>query len=69
VGEDLDSLERNLELREGAVTSDLLSRVLRTAVKVAVVVIATLLVLTAIGWVIRTVSDGDGDDVTTVERR
>jgi hypothetical protein len=69
VGEDLDSLERNLELREGAVMSDLLSRVLRTAVKVAVVVIATLLVLTAIGWVIRTVSDGDGDDVTTVERR
>ena len=48
--------------------TDGLDRLLRTAAKVVAVVIVTLLVLTAIGWVIRTVGDGPNEtDVTTLE--
>jgi hypothetical protein len=50
------------------VSDEFLERAVRTAVKVAVVVIVTLLVLTAIGWAIRSVGDGpDEDEVTTLE--
>lgn len=67
MGEDLDPRERDLLVRNRNVT-DGLDRLLRTAAKVVAVVIVTLLVLTAIGWVIRTVGDGpDESDVTTLE--
>lgn len=49
-------------------SEDLVERIVRTVVKVVAVVLVTLLVLTAIGWAIRTVSGGlDEEDVTTVE--
>ena len=68
MGEDLGSLERVVLIRDRNVTEGLLERVVRTAVKVVAVIIVTLLVMTAIGWVIRSVGDGlDDDEVTTLE--
>jgi hypothetical protein len=51
------------------VSGEFLPSLVRTVVKIIVVVIVTLLVLTAIGWGIRALDGPDEDDVTTVERR
>jgi hypothetical protein len=51
------------------VSGEFLPRVVRTVVKIIVIVIVTLLALTAIGWGIRALDGPDEEDVTTVERR
>jgi hypothetical protein len=66
VGEDLGPRERDLEGRDRPVTRDAVRAFARTAWKVTLVLVLTIVVMWAIGWTIQAITGGSDDQTATV---
>ena len=66
MGEDLGPRERVVELRHRAVSAGAVETFLRVVWKVAFVLVATIVVLFAVGWVVQTLGPGSRSEDATV---